>query len=72
MKVPEEKERISIFLTYGLKSGALDRYMEYMFNHGVYQKRILNSSYSDELKEEISSKLDFIDITKAYEEYNTK
>ena len=72
LKVPEEKERISIFLTYGLKSGALDRYMEYMFNHGVYQKRILNSSYSDELKEEISSKLDFIDITKAYEEYNTK
>lgn len=72
LKVPEEKERVSIFLTYGLKSGALDRYMEYIFNHGVYQKRILHTNYSDELQKEISTKVKFIDITKAYEEYKMK
>tara|TARA_B110000046_G_scaffold28052_1_gene28852 strand:- start:170659 stop:171483 length:825 start_codon:yes stop_codon:yes gene_type:complete len=70
LKVPEEKERISIFLTYGLKSGALNRYMEYMFNHGVYKKRILNSNYSNDLKEEITSKVNFIDITESFQEYN--
>ena len=72
LKVPEEKERISIFLTYGLKSGALDRYMEYMYNHGVYQKRIHNTNYSTAVKEEISSKVKFIDITESYKEYKNR
>ena len=72
LKVPEEKERISIFLTYGLKSGALDRYMEYMFNHEVYKKRISNSHYSDELKNDISKKLDFIDINESFKDYINK
>lgn len=72
LKVPEEKERVSIFLTYGLKSGALDRYMEYMFNHEVYKKRILNTSYSETLKNEINLKVNFIDITTSYTEYKNQ
>jgi hypothetical protein len=70
--VPEEKERISIFLTYGLKSGALDRFMGYMYNHSVYQKRIHNTNYSTVIKDEISSKVNFIDITKSYKAYNNQ
>ena len=72
LRVPEEKERISIFLTYGLRSGALDRYLEYMYNHKVYIKRIENSCYSQELQDEISKKVDFLDITKTYSEYKSK
>ena len=62
LMIPEEKERVSIFLTYALKSDALDRYMNFMFKHKVYQKRIELSEYPDELVEEIKSKIDFLNI----------
>lgn len=66
LKMPEQEERVSIFLTYGLKSGALDRYMNFMFNHKVYQRRIQESEYPDELVAEIKEKVDFINIKDEY------
>ncbi len=62
MKLPELDERVSVFLTFGLKSGALDRYMNFMENHNVYQKRIKYSEYNDELVDEIEQKVDFINM----------
>ncbi|MFK8038656.1 MAG: phytanoyl-CoA dioxygenase family protein [Crocinitomicaceae bacterium] len=62
LKLPEEKERISIFLTYGLKSSALDRYMNFMRNHPVYQKRIEKSEYPESLINELETKIDFINM----------
>jgi len=62
LKLPELDERVSIFLTYGLKSGALDRYMDFMRNHKIYQQRIEHSEYPDELVEEIKTKVDFINM----------
>ncbi|MCI5057527.1 MAG: phytanoyl-CoA dioxygenase family protein [Flavobacteriales bacterium] len=66
LAVPEEKERVSIFLTYGLKSGALDRYMDFMMNHKIYQQRINESEYPPELINEIENKIDFINIKELY------
>ena len=66
LKVNEEKERVSIFLTYALRGAALDRYINFMHGHDVYRKRIAQSEYSDELVSEIESKVDFIN-TKVYQ-----
>lgn len=62
MKLPEEKERISIFLTYGLRSEHLTRYMDYLCDHKVYKNRISACNYSEDLKRELASRIDFIDI----------
>ena len=62
LKVPEESDRVSIFLTYGLKTEALDRYINFMLNHNVYQKRIAHSSYPQDLIDEIENKIDFINL----------
>lgn len=72
LKLPEEKERVSIFLTYGLKSGALDRFLEFMFNHRIYKQRIDSSNYPQELQNEINSKIEFLDIKEAYSNYLIK
>ena len=66
LRVPEEKERVSFFLTYGLKSGALDRFLNYMFKHAVYKQRIENSHYPEELIAEIKSKIDFLNIKEEF------
>jgi len=66
LSVPEEKERISIFLTYGLKSGALDRYIDFMVNHKVYKKRIENSEYPESIVKEINEKINFHNIKDEY------
>lgn len=66
LKVPEEKERVSFFLTYGLPSGALDRYLNFMFNHSIYKQRIEASEYPDELVQEIKSKVNFLNVKDAY------
>lgn len=65
LRLPEQKERVSIFLTYGLKSGALDRYMNFMNNHKIYKRRIEESEYPEELIKEIKNKVDFINMKKA-------
>ena len=62
LQIPEEKERVSIFLTYGLKSGALDRYMDFMRNHKIYKRRIEESEYPEELVKEIEAKVDFFNM----------
>lgn len=64
LKLPEEKERISIFLTFGLKSGALNRYMNFMRNHPIYQQRIEKSEYSESLINELETKVGFINMKK--------
>ena len=68
IKRPEEKERVSFFLTYGLKSGALDRFMNFMFQHHVYKQRIERSEYPDWLVDEITTKVDFLNIKSRYAE----
>ena len=70
LKVSEEKERVSIFLSYARKGAALDRFITFMNGHEVYQKRIAQSEYPDELVREIESKLDFINI-KEYQPANS-
>ena len=70
LKVSEEKERVSIFLSYARKGTALDRFITFMNGHEVYQKRIAQSEYPDELVREIESKLDFINI-KEYQPANS-
>ena len=62
LRLPEQKERVSIFLTYGLRSGALDRYMNFMRNHTIYQRRIEESKYAPELVQELEEKVDFINM----------
>jgi len=71
MKLPEQKERVSFFLTYGLPSGALDRFMEFMFKHNVYSKRIVHSEYPETLQSEIKEKLNFINIRERYEKFQS-
>lgn len=62
LRKPEEKERVSFFLTFGLKSPQLERYINFMQNHKVYKKRIEASSYPDSLVKEIEQKVDFINL----------
>lgn len=62
LKVPEEKERVSYFLTYGLKSPQLDRYLNFMLNHDKYKKRISHFEYTPEVVKEIEEKLDFLNL----------
>ena len=69
LRIPEEKERVSIFLTYGLERGALDRYMKFMFNHKIYKKRIECSQYPQQLIDEISEKVDFLNIKEKYQKH---
>ena len=69
LKLPEQKERVSIFLTYGLKSGALNRYLEFMFNHKVYKKRIEQSSYPNDLVEELNKSVKFLNVKETYSNY---
>jgi ectoine hydroxylase-related dioxygenase (phytanoyl-CoA dioxygenase family) len=63
LRRPEDSERVSFFLTYGLPSPALDRFIDFMRGHKVYRERIAHSSYSPELIREIEEKVDFIDLT---------
>ncbi len=62
LRVPEEKERVSFFLTFGLRSPQLDRFINYMQNHKVYKTRIEKATYPEELISKIEEKVDFINL----------
>ena len=63
LRIPEQKERISFFLTYGLRGNVLDEYIEKMKKHRIYAKRIAATIYPEGIEDEMPGNLGLVKIT---------